>query len=60
LLCSDGLSGEVSTVEMMEILRLELNESQKVDLMIQKSLDNGGGDNVTALLVTAIVSSDAS
>jgi protein phosphatase len=52
LLCSDGLSGEVSAVEIVEILKLELNEQQKVDLMIQKSLDNGGADNVTALLVT--------
>ncbi len=55
LLCSDGLSGEVSSNEIAEILKLELNERQKVDLMIQKSLDNGGADNVTALLVTAIV-----
>lgn len=55
LLCSDGLSGEVSTAEIIEILKLELNESQKVDLLIQKSLDNGGADNVTALLVTAVV-----
>jgi PPM family protein phosphatase len=55
LLCSDGLSGEVSAAEITEILNLELNERQKVDLMIQKSLDNGGADNVTALLVTAVV-----
>ncbi len=58
LLCSDGLSGEVSTAEMIEILKLELNERQKVDLMIQKSLDNGGADNVTALLVTVVVESE--
>ena len=55
LLCSDGLSSEVSTAEISEILKLELSESQKVDLMIQKSLENGGADNVTAVLVTAIV-----
>ncbi|NOX91749.1 MAG: serine/threonine-protein phosphatase [Gammaproteobacteria bacterium] len=58
LLCSDGLSGEVSTAEIIEILTLELNESQKVDLMIRKSLDNGGADNVTALLVTVVVKGD--
>ncbi|HHI93289.1 MAG TPA: serine/threonine-protein phosphatase [Gammaproteobacteria bacterium] len=58
LLCSDGLSGEVSAAEMTDILELDLNESQKVDLMIQKSLDNGGADNVTALLVTAVVTDD--
>ena len=55
LLCSDGLSGELSNAEIIEILKLDLNERQKVDLLIQKSLDNGGTDNVTALLVTAKV-----
>lgn len=54
LLCSDGLSGEVSDAEMAEILKLELNEKQKTDLLIQKSLDNGGADNVTVLLVAGI------
>jgi len=55
LLCSDGLSGEVSDSEIAEILRLELNEKQKTDLLIQKALDNGGTDNVTVLLVSAVV-----
>jgi protein phosphatase len=55
LLCSDGLTSEVSPAEIVEILKLELNERQKVDLMIQKTLDNGGADNVTVLLVTALV-----
>ncbi|MDT8384209.1 MAG: protein phosphatase 2C domain-containing protein [Gammaproteobacteria bacterium] len=51
LLCSDGLTGEVSDAEIAEILGLELNEKQKTDLLIQKSLDNGGADNITVLLV---------
>jgi serine/threonine protein phosphatase PrpC len=54
LLCSDGLSGEVSDAEIAEILKLELNEKQKTDLLIQKSLDNGGADNVTVLLVSTV------
>lgn len=52
LLCSDGLTGEVSDAEITEILNLGLNEKQKTDLLIQKSLDNGGTDNVTVLLVS--------
>ncbi len=55
LLCSDGLSGELLVPEIKEILSLELNEQQKVDLLIQKALDNGGIDNVTVLLVSAPV-----
>ncbi|NOX76054.1 MAG: serine/threonine-protein phosphatase [Gammaproteobacteria bacterium] len=53
LLCSDGLSGEVSPSEINEVLGLELDEQQKVNLLIQKALDNGGSDNVTVLLVSA-------
>ena len=53
LLCSDGLSGEVTDAEISEILKLELDEKQKTDLLIQKTLDNGGSDNVTVLLVPA-------
>ncbi len=53
LLCSDGLSGEVSSSEISVVLGLELGEQQKVDLLIQKALDNGGSDNVTVLLVSA-------
>lgn len=54
LLCSDGLSGEVADSEIAEILKLDLNEKQKTDLLIQKALDNGGADNVTVLLVSSI------
>lgn len=53
LLCSDGLSGEVSDAEIAAILDLDLKEQQKVDLLIQKALENGGADNITVLLVSA-------
>lgn len=55
LLCSDGLSGEVSDLEIADILMRDLDEKQKTDLLIQKSLDNGGADNVTVLLVSGVV-----
>lgn len=60
LLCSDGLSGEVSDAEIAEILGLELNEKQKTDLLIKKSLDNGGADNITVLLVPGLAEDSAS
>jgi protein phosphatase len=53
LLCSDGLTSEVSLPEIEQVLKLEFNEQQKVDLLVQKALDNGGSDNVTVLLVSA-------
>lgn len=52
LLCSDGLSGEVSPAEIAEVLGLDLNEQQKADLLIQKALGNGGSDNVTVVLAS--------
>lgn len=55
MLCSDGLSGELTPPEIIEILSLKLDERQKVDLLIQKALDNGGLDNVTVVLVSAPV-----
>lgn len=53
LLCSDGLSGEVSREEIAQILAQDMDEQGKVDQLIQKTLDNGGKDNVTVLLVSA-------
>jgi serine/threonine protein phosphatase PrpC len=52
LLCSDGLNGEVTDEEIAQILAQDLSEQEKVDLLIQKALDNGGSDNVTVLLVS--------
>lgn len=54
LLCSDGLSGDVTTTEITEILAQELKEQQKVDLLIQRALDNGGSDNITTMLVSPL------
>lgn len=53
LLCSDGLSGEVTHGEIAEILALDLNEQQKVDLLVQRALENGGSDNITVILISA-------
>lgn len=53
LLCSDGLSGEVSDEEIAHVLAQDLSEQEKVDLLIHKALVNGGSDNITVLLVSA-------
>jgi len=59
LLCSDGLSGELSVDQISEILRLESDEQAKVDRLIQTALDNGGNDNVTVLLISALSAQQA-
>jgi protein phosphatase len=53
LMCSDGLTKEISDTGIADILALELDEQKKVDLLIQTALTNGGRDNITAILVSA-------
>ncbi len=53
MLCSDGLTSEVGELEMREALIGDLSEQQKVDVLIQSALDNGGADNVTVVLISA-------
>jgi protein phosphatase len=53
LLCSDGLSDEVTNAEITEVLKLEVSEQQKADLLIQKAVNNGGSDNITVILFSA-------
>jgi len=53
LLCSDGLIKELANKDIEDILSLELNEQEKVDLLIKTAVKNGGSDNITAILVSA-------
>ncbi len=50
LLCTDGLSELVSDSEIAEIVGRPLAPQAAVDALIQLALDNGGRDNVTAIL----------
>lgn len=52
LICSDGLTGPVSDREMLEILTSRMKRENKVSALVEKAIDNGGHDNITALLVT--------
>jgi protein phosphatase len=51
LLCSDGLHGPVSEERIGAILHEDLRLEQKVEKLLQAANDNGGPDNVTAVLV---------
>lgn len=53
LLCSDGLTKEVSDADIAVILALGLDEQETVDRLIRAALENGGSDNITAVLVSA-------
>lgn len=51
LLCSDGLTEEVTDAGIAQILAKNLSAQETVDHLILAALDGGGSDNVTVLLV---------
>ncbi len=52
LLCSDGLSNEVSAHEILETLaRLDCRDA--TDTLIALALERGGRDNISAVVVRA-------
>lgn len=53
LLCSDGLSDEVSDMAIACILNENDNSKIAIDKLIEAALANGGRDNVSAILIDA-------
>lgn len=49
LLCSDGLSGMLSDIEIEKILKQKDTVKEKVTKLIEQALKNGGRDNVTVI-----------
>ncbi len=50
LLCSDGLSGSVSDMQIQEILSAKTVLEEKCDALVALALENGGSDNITVVL----------
>ena len=51
LLCSDGLTNELSNKDILEILLNNKNPEEKNNLLISDALENGGNDNITTQLI---------
>jgi serine/threonine protein phosphatase PrpC len=58
LLCSDGLTGMVSDQELQQILLRPEPPEDIASLLVQAALAGGGEDNVTVVVVEAVVGSD--
>ena len=54
LLCSDGLTNEISDTEIAEILSTKSDPQQAADQLIQSALENEGLDNVTAIVADVL------
>jgi len=52
LLCSDGLSGEVTDDRIAAILTATTDAQARVDCLIAAALETGGKDNVTVIVLT--------
>jgi len=52
LLCSDGLTDEVDDETITSILRESARSSNACERLVQRALENGGRDNVTAIVAT--------
>jgi serine/threonine protein phosphatase PrpC len=51
LLCSDGLTNELSDKDILEILKNNKNDKAKADQLISLTLEKGAYDNVTVQLI---------
>lgn len=54
LLCSDGLTNELSDPEIMEILDSSSDPQQAASSLVQAACDAGGRDNVTVVVVDVV------
>lgn len=52
LLCSDGLSDMLSSVEINSVLQKGVNVKKKVNQLIEAANKNGGKDNVTVIVAS--------
>ncbi|MFJ3957560.1 PP2C family protein-serine/threonine phosphatase [Arthrobacter sp. NPDC090010] len=53
MVCSDGLTGEVSDEFLHQTLKSVFNPQDAADALVQAALRNGGRDNVTVVVVDA-------
>lgn len=53
LLCSDGLSNEVSEAEICQVLAGNADNQRASELLIAAALDAGGRDNITVQVITS-------
>ncbi|MCL5885449.1 MAG: protein phosphatase 2C domain-containing protein, partial [Actinobacteria bacterium] len=59
LLCTDGLSNEVSDETLSDILSARIDPQQAAELMVKTANRNGGSDNITAVIVDVLPDSMA-
>lgn len=54
LVCSDGLSNELPTEDIADILADETEPQQAAVRLVREAMVNGGNDNITAIVIDAL------
>ncbi len=54
LLCTDGLTNFVDSEDIVKVLKSSADGNQKAELLVEKANENGGGDNITAVVLENI------
>ena len=60
LLCSDGLSNELTNEQMAEVLANEPDPDAAAHQLVDLANDHGGSDNITVIVVDVLVGEEAS
>ena len=60
LLCSDGLTNEVTETRIAKLLRTMSDPQEAADKLVQMALDNGGNDNITVVVLDVVVGDEGS
>jgi serine/threonine protein phosphatase PrpC len=58
LLCSDGLTNELSVEQISEVLSSVSDPDEAAGLLVQAARTHGGSDNITAVVVDVVVGED--
>jgi serine/threonine protein phosphatase PrpC len=58
LLCSDGLTNELDTDQITEVLSSVSDPRQAAELLVQAARTHGGSDNITVVVIDVVVGED--
>ena len=60
LLCSDGLTNEVTETRIAKVLSTTADPQQAADTLVRMANDNGGNDNITVVVLDVVVGEERS
>ena len=58
LLCSDGLTNELDTAQLAEVLSSVADPRRAAELLVRAARSHGGSDNITTVVVDVVVGED--